>query len=80
MTKKEVELQTKLRIYRTFLYVTLILVSTYSAFVGKTNLTAIDLTRGIKSALFLFIILGICSIPKYIWLYLDKKKEKEDKN
>ncbi|MDY3705264.1 hypothetical protein [Vagococcus lutrae] len=80
MTKKEAELQVKLRVYRTFSYITLILVATYSSFIGKTHLTAIDLNRGIKSALFLFIILGICSIPEYIGLYLDKKKEnKEDK-
>ncbi len=79
MTKKETILQTKLRMYRTSLYVTLILIATYSAFVGKTHITTIDVTRGIKSALLLFIILGVCSIPEYIGLYLDKKKEyKED--
>ncbi|ODJ68479.1 hypothetical protein [Brochothrix thermosphacta] len=49
MTKKVAILQSKLRMYRTSLYVTLILIATYSAFIGKTQITTIDLTRGMKS-------------------------------
>ena len=75
MTRKELVLQSQVRNYRTSLYVTLILVATYSAFVGKTHLTAFDLTRGIRSAVCLFIILGITQIPEFITFYIKKSNK-----
>ena len=65
----------RLYFYKTSVYVLLILISIYSAFVGKTHLTAIDISRGIETALLLFVILGICQIPEFITLYTEKRKE-----
>ncbi|STD27441.1 Uncharacterised protein [Enterococcus mundtii] len=71
----------RLNFYRTSVYVLLILVSIYSAFIGKTHITTINISKGIETALFLFVILGICQIPEFITLYTEKIKEsKEDQN
>lgn len=69
--KKRTELQ--LHFYRNSVHVLLLLISVYSAFIGKTHIITVDIAKGIRCALFLYLILGICQIPEFIMLYKETK-------